>query len=223
MKLSGWTGHPGTHTIGIFAVGFPLPSEIVGKPHAARRIPFHRMDAAVGRTRSRRHHCPSLGRQPIDPLTGRNRLAGLLVGAHRSPVTFFFIVLVRNRSFDHQNEGSQLAFGGKMKRLQKIVAILKGEERDCENAPWESTASLRAQCLRCSAASPQSWQSCPHHSQDRRLSRARQFRRSIADSLSSNSRSVSHAISAPNVRKYRIGLGSRSGSTAYSTEFPPGR
>ena len=50
---------------------------------------------------------------------------------HRSenrPTAFFFIVLVWNRPFDHQNEGSQTALGGKVEMPQKIIPVLMSEE-----------------------------------------------------------------------------------------------
>ena len=47
---------------------FPVPAEIVGQPHAAGRIAFHGVDAAVGRAGAGGDDGQRLGRQPVDPL-----------------------------------------------------------------------------------------------------------------------------------------------------------
>ena len=49
-------------------------------------LPCHRMDAAVRRAGAGRDDRQRLGREPVDPLAGRDRLAGLVIGAERRPV-----------------------------------------------------------------------------------------------------------------------------------------
>ena len=138
--LSGCTGHPGTHTIGMSAARLPLPSQVIGQAHASGGVSFHGMNPAVGRAGSRRHNRPGLGSQTVDPVAGQDGLARLLVRAPRCPVAFLLIVFVGNRSFDDQDEGPELAFRSQVKRLQKLVAVLDGKEGIMEvdlGNPWQ--------------------------------------------------------------------------------------
>ena len=102
--LSGCTGQPGTQTIGISRLRFPLPAQIIGQTHAACWISLHGMNATVGGAGSCRDDCPGMRRQTVDPLASRNRLSGPRVGSERSPITFALIGFVGDRSFDHENE-----------------------------------------------------------------------------------------------------------------------
>ena len=63
----------------------PVPAQVVGQAHAPGRVAGHGVDAAVGRARAGGDHGPGLRGQPVDPVAGRDRLAGRRVGAERRP------------------------------------------------------------------------------------------------------------------------------------------
>src|SRR5580704_4389874 len=111
----------------------PIPSKVIGQPHRTGRIALHRMDSAVGRARAGRDHRPRLGRETVDPLASRDRLAGGAVRAHRSPVALVLVGLVGNRPFDHENKRTpEASFFAQVKRLEEFVAVLIGEKRIVE-------------------------------------------------------------------------------------------
>ena len=85
------------------------------------------MDAAVGRAGADRDDGQRLGRQPVDPVAGGDRLAGLLVGAERGPVALFLDLLVGDRAFDDQDERVEPALLGLVPELHELVAVLVGE------------------------------------------------------------------------------------------------
>ena len=78
----------------------PVPAEVVGDAHRAGRVVLHRRDAAVGRAGPDRDDRRRLRREPVEPLAGRDRLAGLGVVADRRPVALAVDVLVRDRALD---------------------------------------------------------------------------------------------------------------------------
>ena len=128
MKLSGknrTSGHTNDRNAGI---RFPLPTEIISQPHAACRISFHRMDAAVRRAGACRNYGPCFGRELIDPFTSRYRLPGSLIGPKRRPITFVFVVFVGNRSLNDENERLKIAFGAVIEKLHKLFAVFIGEK-----------------------------------------------------------------------------------------------
>ena len=61
----------------------PVPAEVVGQAHRAGRVVLHRGDAAVGRAGADGDDRRRLGREPVDPLVGRDRLAVVGVDAER--------------------------------------------------------------------------------------------------------------------------------------------
>ena len=67
MKLSGWTGQPGTQTMGMPACERQLPAEVVGQAHAAGRVALHRVNAAVGGAGAGGDDGPGVRREPVDP------------------------------------------------------------------------------------------------------------------------------------------------------------
>ena len=88
----------------------PLPAEIVRQAHAACRVSFHRMYAAVRGARA----------------------DGLQIGAERRPVTLGFVGFAGNRSLDHQDERLHVAAGCAEERLEEFVAVAGIEKRIME-------------------------------------------------------------------------------------------
>src|SRR6185312_4678811 len=123
------TGHVNDRNAG---TGFPIPPEIIGQAHAAGWVPLHGMYAAVGSARSGGNYGPRAAGQPVAPVAGKDRLASLPVGSESGPVSFVFILLVGDGSFDHENEGRQLTLRRTMKITHELVARLKGENRVME-------------------------------------------------------------------------------------------
>src|SRR3954462_7255027 len=91
MKFSGWTGQPGTLTIGRPpAEGESPPGESArpmqpggvappgGEAKAAGRVARHGVEAAVGGAGADRDHAPRLRRELVEPPVERQRLAGRL-------------------------------------------------------------------------------------------------------------------------------------------------
>ncbi len=97
----------------------PLPSQVIRKPHASRRIALHGVNATISRASSRSHDCPTARCEPIDPITSCYRLPRLGIGSKRGPVAFLFIVFVRDGAFDHQNERRQFSVGRTPKKRTK--------------------------------------------------------------------------------------------------------
>ena len=113
--------------MGISGVRFPLPAEIVGKPHRTRGVALHGVNAAVGGARSRSDHRPRMRCQPVDPIAGEDRLARLRVGAEGSPVALRFVAFVWNGTFHHQDERIQPAFSRTMERPEEIISHFVGQ------------------------------------------------------------------------------------------------
>ena len=123
MKLSGWTGQPGTLTIGMPAFDFHSQPEVVGQAHAAGRVAGHRVDAAVGGAGAAGDDGQRLRGQPVDPVAGGDRLPGLLVGAERRPVALRLDLLVRDRAFHDEHERIELALLGVVQCFMKSSPI----------------------------------------------------------------------------------------------------
>ena len=70
--------------------------------------------------------------EAIEPFIGRNGLPRQRIGAECGPVAFGLVLLVGDGAFDDENERSQLPRGRLMEGLQKIVAVLAGEQRVSE-------------------------------------------------------------------------------------------
>ena len=92
--------------------GLPVPAEVVGHAHRAGRVVLHRRDAAVGGAGPDRDDRRGLRSQPVDPLVGGDRLAGLRVDADAGPVALAVDLLVRDRALDDQHERIELALLG---------------------------------------------------------------------------------------------------------------
>src|ERR1700722_8164386 len=90
------------------------------------------MDPAIGRARAARDHCQRPWGETIDPLAGGDRLPGRNVGSHRRPVPLLLDGLVRDRALDHENEGVELTVGGRVPRLDELLAVLECEDRVVE-------------------------------------------------------------------------------------------
>src|ERR1700722_4792661 len=87
------------------------------------------MNAAVGGAGACSDHSPGLGRQAIDPITGEDRLTGLLIGPKAGPVALGFISFVRDRSFDDQDKGGQVSCNGAVKWLEEVFTVCVSEHR----------------------------------------------------------------------------------------------
>jgi hypothetical protein len=85
------------------------------------------MNATVGCAGPGSNDGPGFRSQAVDPIAGKDRLAGFLIGPKGRPVPVGLILFVRNRSFDHQNERGEVTCGCAMKRLQEVFAGLVGE------------------------------------------------------------------------------------------------
>ncbi len=90
-------------------LGLPVPSEIVGHPHGARRVARHRVDAAVSGARPHRHHRGRLGGEAIQPFAGGHWLAGCRIVTEPAPVSLVLDLLVRDGPLDDQHERFQFA------------------------------------------------------------------------------------------------------------------
>src|SRR5579863_4232160 len=106
----------------------PAPTQVISQTHAAGGVPFHSMNSAVSGAGPDRDYRQRFGSQPVDPVIGGNRLIGLGIGSHRSPISFLLYLLVRDGALDHQNEGFELAFLGKIKMLHEVVAAFVSED-----------------------------------------------------------------------------------------------
>src|SRR5580658_6560514 len=69
---------------------FPIPSEVIGQPHATSRIAFHGMDAAIGSAGPDGNDRQCLRRQTVDPLIGGDRLPGFRIRSEPRPISFLF-------------------------------------------------------------------------------------------------------------------------------------
>src|SRR5581483_3207626 len=82
-----WVGRAARHADdGDAGVGLPVPAEVVRHAHGSGGVALHGVDAAVGGAGAHGQHRESLRRQPVEPFTGGDRLAGLGVVAEPGPV-----------------------------------------------------------------------------------------------------------------------------------------
>ena len=93
------------------------------------------MNPAIGRACASAHDSPGVGSQAVNPFTGGDGLAGLVIGTKRSPITFGLVILVGYGPFDDENERVELSFGGEMEILHELIAVFVGEERIMELYP----------------------------------------------------------------------------------------
>jgi hypothetical protein len=70
----------------------------------------------------------SLGSQAVDPIRGRDGLAGLHIGSQRGPVAFFLDLFVGNGAFHTSTKGSSLPSSARYQRLHEIVAVFIGQD-----------------------------------------------------------------------------------------------
>ena len=78
-EVIGLNGTPGNANDRNTRARSPLPAQIIGEPHASRRIALHRMNTAVGCAGSSSHDGPRFGGQAIDPIAREDRLAGFSI------------------------------------------------------------------------------------------------------------------------------------------------
>lgn len=80
--------------------------------------------------------------QTVNPLADGDRLSGPGICSEGTPVALGLVGLIRDGTFDDQNERIELAVGSKVERFQKVVADLVCQHRivkfDCGN-PWDSS------------------------------------------------------------------------------------
>ena len=112
--------------MGIPALLFHSQPEVVGHAHGAGRVAGHRVDAAVGGAGADRDDRGRLGRQPVEPLTGRHRLARLPGHCRTRTSTLVVDLLVGDRSLDDQHERFQLAAVGFEEPLEEVVRPASG-------------------------------------------------------------------------------------------------
>src|SRR5262245_32474133 len=84
------------------------------------------MDAAVCGARAGGDNAPCLGRQAIDPVAGRDRLAGR-IEAETRPVAFGLVLLIGNRAFDDEKKWAYQPVGGAVKDVHEIRAVAIGK------------------------------------------------------------------------------------------------
>ena len=116
----------------------PIPAQIVRQSHGAGWIALHGMDAAVGRASAARDHGQRLWSEPIDPLVGGDRLAGLGIGAHRGPVAFFLNLLVGHGAFEDQDERVEFSRRRLIPIFHEVVADFISEDRVMEVHLWQA-------------------------------------------------------------------------------------
>src|ERR1700750_2155115 len=87
------------------------------------------MNATVSRAGAGTDYRPGFGGQPVYPFARRDRLAGPIVRAKRSPVAFRFIFLVWDRAFDDQDERIDSIGRGIVEKLHKVLAGFVSKER----------------------------------------------------------------------------------------------
>ena len=67
------------------AFDLPLPAKIVGQAHGSCGVAFHGVNAAISGACAASDHRERLWRQAIDPLVGRDWLAGVRIGSQSLP------------------------------------------------------------------------------------------------------------------------------------------
>ena len=82
---------------------------------------------------------PGPGRQAINPIAGKDRLAGFFIRPKARPVALRFICFVRDGSFDDQDKGGQVSCNGAMKGLEEVFAVFDESVRDAEKCLKEMT------------------------------------------------------------------------------------
>ena len=166
-------GHADDRQAGL---GPPVPAQVVGHAHGAGRVARHGVDAAVGRAGADGQDRRRLGRQPVQPLVGRHRLAGGRVVAEAAPVALGLDRLVRDRALDDEHERVEFAAVGLVPPLDEVVGArspARTRSRSAASAPrpWAGRAGRRARSPRCWAGSPRSARRSPRRSRARRSSR----------------------------------------------------
>ena len=99
----------------------PSPPEVVGHAHRAGRDCRPWRGCRRSRARAGREHDERLRRQAIEPLARRHRLVGVGVVAEPAPVALALDRLVRDRSFDHEDERIELTPVGLEEPLDEVV------------------------------------------------------------------------------------------------------
>ena len=99
----------------------PVPPEVVGHAHRPGRVAGHRVDAAVGGAGADGDDGERLRREAVEPLVGRDRLAGHRVVAEAAPVALAGELLVGDRTLDDEHERLQLAAVGLAEPLEEVV------------------------------------------------------------------------------------------------------
>ncbi len=61
-------------------LGAPIPAKVIGQAHGSGGIAGHGVNATVSSTGSSSHHGQGFGSEPINPLAGGDRLAGVGIG-----------------------------------------------------------------------------------------------------------------------------------------------
>ena len=102
-------------------LALPVPPEIVRNPHGTGGIACHGVDSAVRGARADGENGEGFGREPVEPLARRHRLAGQRVVAEPGPVALTCERLVRYRPLDDEDEGLQLAAICLPEPLQEVV------------------------------------------------------------------------------------------------------
>ena len=125
-------GHADDRQAGL---GLPVPAEVVGHAHRAGRVAGHRVDAAVRRAGADRDDGGRLGRQPVQPLGGRHRLAGRRVVAEAAPVALVLDRLVGDRALDHEDERLELTAVGLVPPLDEVVGALLRTALEVDQRP----------------------------------------------------------------------------------------
>ena len=133
----------------------PRPAEVVRHPHRAGRVARHGVDAAVGRAGADGEDGQRLGREPVEPLAGGHRLAGLGVVPEAAPVPLGLDLLVRDRALDDQHERLQLAALGLEEPLDEVVVAADRAVVEVDQRPVHG--DLRAAPATPPARSPRCW------------------------------------------------------------------
>jgi hypothetical protein len=113
--------------------GFLLPAQVIQQSHAAGGISLRGVNATVGRTRPYRQNGPSFRRRLVDPIAAGDWLTGPSVRAKRRPISFRLVFLVRDGTFDYQDERREIPRSRVSKETCKLLAIFIGEKRVMES------------------------------------------------------------------------------------------
>src|SRR3954451_10472726 len=102
-------------------LGLPVPAEVVGHAHRAGGVAGHGVDPAVRGAGPGGHDGRRLGRQPVEPLAGGDRLPGGGVVAEAGPVPLVLDLLVGDGPLDDQDERLQVTAVGLEEPLEEVV------------------------------------------------------------------------------------------------------